>query len=110
MTSEQQPPPETATARVELCGPDWRMHATVTVPTGPMRLRQMLPLVQSLASQLADRAGESVTAGGETISCKKGCGACCRQLVPVAEVEAREIGALVEAMPEPRRSEVRARF
>jgi Fe-S-cluster containining protein len=30
--------------------------------------------------------------------------------VPVAESEARSIAALVEAMPEPRRSEIRARF
>jgi Fe-S-cluster containining protein len=110
MTPEQPHAPETATARVELAGPDWQLQATITVPTGPVHLRQMLPLVQSLASQLSDRAADTAAAGGKTVSCKKGCGACCRQLVPVAEVEARGISELVEAMPEPRRSEVRSRF
>ena len=45
-------------------------------------------------------AVEDAVAEGETISCKKGCGACCRQLVPISQVEARRIRDLVEAMPE----------
>src|SRR5262249_44693347 len=44
------------------------------------------------------------------ISCKAGCGACCRQLVPISEVEARNIGELVNSLPEPRRSQICARF
>src|SRR5262249_15943606 len=44
------------------------------------------------------------------VSCKKGCGACCRQLVPVSQVEARYLRDLVEQLPEPRRSQIRARF
>jgi Fe-S-cluster containining protein len=47
---------------------------------------------------------------GACVSCKKGCGACCRQLVPISPVEARHVARLVEAMPEPRRSEIRRRF
>src|SRR6202035_352852 len=33
-----------------------------------------------------------------------------RQLVPVSKTEARQLRALVDAMPEPRRSEIRERF
>jgi len=47
---------------------------------------------------------------GAEISCQKGCGACCRQLVPLAEIEAYEIAETVEAFPEPRRSEIKMRF
>jgi Fe-S-cluster containining protein len=47
---------------------------------------------------------------GAKVSCQKGCGACCRQLVPISEVEASQLGVLVNDMPEPRRSEIRARF
>jgi NADH:ubiquinone oxidoreductase subunit D len=55
-------------------------------------------------------AEENARASGATVSCKKGCGACCRQLVPVSEIEARQLKELVEQMPEPRRSEIWARF
>ena len=45
-----------------------------------------------------------------SISCAKGCGACCRQLVAIPLVDALALARLVEAMPEPRRGEIRARF
>jgi Fe-S-cluster containining protein len=47
---------------------------------------------------------------GHHVSCKKGCGACCRQMVPVSGVEARYLAAMVEKLPEPRRTEIRQRF
>src|SRR5262249_43913345 len=46
----------------------------------------------------------------QPISCRKGCGACCRQAVPITTVEARRLRELVDELPEPRRSEVQARF
>lgn len=110
MSSEQQSAPESVTAKVELSTPDWQLRATMTVPTGPTRLRQMLPLVQALADRVVDEATRTAEAEGARVSCKKGCGACCRQLVPIAEAEARAVRDLIEAMPEPRRSAVRARF
>jgi Fe-S-cluster containining protein len=47
---------------------------------------------------------------GKPISCRKGCGACCRQLVPVSEAEARHLGQLVDQAPPPRRALLRERF
>ncbi len=47
---------------------------------------------------------------GKPISCRAGCGICCRQRVPIAEFEAHRLRRLVESMPEPRRSEIIARF
>ena len=70
----------------------------------------MLPVFQSLAHRVIDVAVAEATKRGESVSCKAGCGACCRQLVPISLTEARAIAALVAAMPEPRRSRVRARF
>ena len=82
----------------------------VEVPDGPTTLEALLPVFQGLSNEVARRAAAKMVADGKTISCRAGCGACCRQAVPVAESEARSIAALVEAMPEPRRSEIRARF
>ena len=47
---------------------------------------------------------------GKSISCKAGCGACCRQLVPITPTEAYNLRDLIESLPEPRRSDIRARF
>src|SRR5262245_35413661 len=110
MIAEAPEAPETRTADLALAGGGWQFRAKVTVPAGPTRLRVLLPLVQSLADQVVGAAVKGVEEQGHQISCKKGCGACCRQLVPIAEEEARHIRDLVEALPEPRRTEVRTRF
>lgn len=101
---------DTVTSRIKLSGENWEIQTSLTVPTGPIRLRAMLPLVQSFADAVVGATAEAVEGEGKRISCRKGCGACCRQLVPISEVEARHLAALVEALPEPRRSQVRARF
>ena len=80
------------------------------VPAGPTRPIELLPLFQSLTDGFVRIAIEQTEAGNEAISCRKGCGACCRQLVPISEVEAESIRALVDALPEPRKQVVLGRF
>jgi len=82
----------------------------ITVPAGPLAPEDLLPVFQGLTDAVVAAAGRRVERQGETISCRAGCGACCRQLVPVSEAEARGLASLVAAAPEPRRSEVRSRF
>ncbi|HWQ85408.1 YkgJ family cysteine cluster protein [Brevundimonas sp.] len=87
-----------------------RIPVEMTVPAGPVAVEDLLPIVHGLSSLFATRATARVEAEGREISCRAGCGACCRQLVPVAPAEARALARLVEAMPEPRRERVRRRF
>jgi len=82
----------------------------VQVPEGPAKPRQLLPLLQWLTNEVVDVACGQVAGEGKAISCRAGCGACCRQLVPVAPAEAYRLADLVERLPEPRRGEVRRRF
>jgi Fe-S-cluster containining protein len=82
----------------------------VTVPAQPVRLTKMLPIFQQLTNAVVEVGVNRAEAAGERISCTKGCGACCRQLVPLAESEAYQLQELVNAMPEPRRTTMRARF
>jgi Fe-S-cluster containining protein len=103
-------PAELVTAKLQLTGPDWELRTAMSVPAGPTRLGELLPLMQSFADAVVGSAVKEVEAREERISCKKGCGACCRQLVPMAEGEARQLHAVVERLSEPRRSTVRARF
>jgi Fe-S-cluster containining protein len=110
MSTPSEQPPATVTATIKLSIGDFQLDAQVTVPTKPTPLRVMLPMVHALADAVVDVAVKSVQEEGKTVSCKKGCGACCRQLVPIAEIEARQLRDLVNDMPEPRRTEIRRRF
>jgi Fe-S-cluster containining protein len=110
MSTSASKPNESVTIQVDLSTPEWKMHTKVTVPAGPTRLRQMLPLVQALSDRVVDATTQTVESNGYKVSCQKGCGACCRLLVPISETEAGHIRDLVSELPEPRRSEIRERF
>lgn len=88
------------------------IHADIPRPAPVVRLDAVLPLLRQLDDQAIDLAVDRATAERrERVTCAKGCSACCRaQPVPVTPVEAYALARLVEALPEPRRSEVRARF
>ena len=68
---------------------------------------ELLPAAFELVAPIVTRGVEQ--AEGE-ISCRRGCGACCRQVVPISQPEARHLASVVERLPEPRQSQVRARF
>jgi len=101
---------EAVTANVALSVGDTQMQFSVSVPKDAISRREIVPLARVLAKAVVDYAVRESEAAGKSISCKKGCGACCRQLVPISSTEARMIADLVESMPEPRRSAVRQRF
>jgi len=81
----------------------------------PVPLGERLPLdLLSPARELARHATRAVVdqalAEGRTISCKAGCGACCRQLVDISVIEALSLADMVAAMPRERQRAVRRRF
>lgn len=82
----------------------------LTVPAGNVAFEATLPVLQQLTTFIVETATAVVEAAGRKISCRAGCGACCRQLVPISQAEARSLVRLVAEMPEPRQSEVRGRF
>src|SRR5438477_2508063 len=86
------------------------LEMELTVPAKPVKPHRMLPIFQQMTSSIVDMSVDAMQAAGEKISCKAGCGACCRQPVPLAEIEVYQIAELVEAMPEPRRTEIKKRF
>jgi Fe-S-cluster containining protein len=108
MSAPQSEP--TVGVNVDLSVGDYRMQGRLSIPAGPTSLRVMLPVIQSLADGMVNLAVKTIEDRGKSISCTKGCGACCRQLVPITEVEGRNIRAVIEDMPEPRRAAVYERF
>jgi len=95
---------------VELALPGGRVGVEMEVPMEEVPMQALLPALRTTADAFVAYAAERSAADGKPVSCAKGCGACCRQLVPVAEAEARRLAAVVEGLPEPRRSAVRSRF
>jgi len=87
-----------------------RVALSFGVPSIPVESAALLPLFRSLTDTLVDIAAEETRSRGLSISCRKGCGACCRQLVPISEMEVMALRRLVAELPEPRRSAVVERF
>jgi Fe-S-cluster containining protein len=105
-------PPErrTVTAEMDLTLGGESYHLRVVVPEDPVPARALLPLARGISERAVAAGADAVVAQGKAISCRAGCGACCRQLVPVTASEAHQLALLVAALPEPRQDEVRARF
>jgi Fe-S-cluster containining protein len=98
------------TGQVTLSVNGVKFEMEMTVPAKAVKPTRMLPIFQAMTSSFVDLSVGEVEDRGEKISCKAGCGACCRQAVPLAEIEAYQIAELVENLEEPRRSEIKKKF
>lgn len=97
-----------ATFSLTILGQEY--SCTAAVPAEAVRVQTMLPVFNAITDLVVEAHAASAAAGGRAISCRAGCGACCRQPVPITHAEARRIAELVGSMPEERRGEVLARF
>ncbi len=84
---------------------DLRIAHAVTVPNAAVPATEIVPALQGLVNAVVEAAEM-----GKAISCRKGCGACCRQLVPVSRTEGERLLQIVEALPMERREALTARF
>lgn len=106
MSNHPQPVP--CTLRLKFGGSEREIK--LQLPQQPVTRLGLLPVLQDFDNQLVDLAAQESQRQGKMISCCAGCGACCRQLVPISEPEAFHLARVVEQMPEPRQSLVRQRF
>lgn len=103
-------PPALASKVVHLTVGGKPVELNISATTAPVPARAMLPLFRSLSDAFTGLSEELARSRGQAVSCRKGCAACCRQIVPLTEVEAVELALIVSRMPEPRRAEVLRRF
>lgn len=82
----------------------------MVAPVRAVTVLELLPVLHEFDNALVSLAEADVARQGKQVSCCAGCGACCRQVVPIAEPEARHLAQLVAELPEPRRTEIRRRF
>jgi len=76
----------------------------------PMRIADFLPVIQSFSNVLIYAAAQQMEKKGLKITCRIGCNACCRQVIPISESEAVYLAELVKSMPSQKQIEVRRRF
>lgn len=82
----------------------------VAVNTQPSSPATILAFVQQFADKIVQIGVDEASKAGKQISCKKGCGACCAQLVPVTEIEIRYIADMIKSMPKPMKKVIMLRF
>jgi Fe-S-cluster containining protein len=99
---------DTANVHLDILGE--RRLFPLPVRLGESTLFDLLDPCRELTHQAAAVALKQAADKGRSVSCRAGCGACCRQLVAVSTVEAVHLARMVESMPEPRRSVIRGRF
>ena len=86
------------------------LRAAVQLPAGRTTLTQLLPILQGIENTIVDRVSMEAQAAGRPISCRAGCGACCRQLVPLSIFEAEALTQWLQTLPEDRLAALRQRF
>lgn len=102
--------PGFGTARFALKVRDANLEVSAKLPEGPVRPDVLLPILQNLSDSLSELTIHSASQLGEKLSCREGCGACCRQAVPITPVEARMIAEWLDDQPEERQTVLLERF
>jgi Fe-S-cluster containining protein len=87
------------------------LKGSLPLPDAPIRLAEFAFQIYPLDQKLVQMAVEDETRDGKkAISCKAGCGACCKQAVPVSIPEAFLLRDLVLSFPQEKRIQVLQRF
>lgn len=86
------------------------LKAAFKAPPGVMRLSEFVFNLFPLEERLVGMGVRAAQGEGRSISCRAGCGACCRQPVPVSMPEAFLLFELLAGQPKDRRAVVLARF
>lgn len=98
------------TAKFNLKIVDDVLPMEATVPDARINALEMIPVFQNLTNQTVAYSIDLTERKGKKISCKAGCGACCKQPVPVTLLEAEYLNRLIMNMPEKQQQKVRAGF
>lgn len=89
---------------VALNTPAGRLTTAIDVPTGFIPITAIVPVTRRLGEEAAELEVQQAIEAGRTISCRKGCAACCRMLVPLSAPEAFALSEYVEQLPPDRRT------
>lgn len=90
--------------------PAGEVHAQAEVPAGFVSVSSIVPALRDVGERAIALEQSRAEASGLAISCRMGCAACCRMLVPVSPPEAFALHDVVQRLPEPQRQHLRGKF
>lgn len=85
--------------QVSLQTPAGPIATEISVPTGFVPVTSIVPLMRSLGEQAQVLEEHHASLSGQLVSCRNGCAACCRMLVPLAPPEVFTLQASIERLP-----------
>lgn len=89
--------------------PAGEVHTRLEVPAGFVPVSSIVPALREVGERAIALEQTRAEAGGRTISCRMGCAACCRMLVPVSPPEAFALHDAVQSLPEAQRQHIHAK-
>jgi len=95
---------------IALNTPAGRLTTALDVPTGFVPITSIVPVSRRLGEEAMQLEEQHARETGLSISCRMGCAACCRMMVPLSPPEAFALRDYVEQLPEDRRNRLNARL
>lgn len=95
---------------VALNTPAGRLSTVIDVPTGFIPITSIVPAARRLGEEAARLEEQRAIETGQTISCRMGCAACCRMLVPLSAPEAFALHDYLSQLPADQRDRVTSRI
>jgi len=96
--------------QVSLQTPAGPIATEISVPTGFVPVTSIVPLMRSLGEQAQVLEEQQAHRSGQSVSCRDGCAACCRMLVPLSPPEAFTLQASIERLPAEQQQRLQARL
>ncbi len=88
---------------ISLQTPSGEVSTAIGVPTSFVPITAILPLMRGLGEEVQKLELTRVHEAGHTLSCHKGCAACCRMLVPISAPEAFALASRMDRLEQPER-------
>ena len=83
------------------------LQARIDVPSGFIPITKIVPVMRSLGDQAQELEIANTLQAGKTISCQKGCAACCRPMIPVSPPEAFALVEAIKDLPQDHQSRIK---
>ncbi len=98
-------PTERLNVNITTTSGDLQTH--IDIPTDFIPISKIVPLVRSLGDQAQELEITKTTRAGKTISCQKGCAACCRPMIPVSPPEAFTLVETINDLPQEHQNRIK---
>ena len=89
---------------ISLQTPSGEVTTAVGVPTSFVPVTAILPLMRGLGEEVQMLEQRRLLEASQTVSCQKGCAACCRMLVPISVPEAFALASTIDRLDQHERN------